>query len=124
MDTADVAGSKSKYETPDVRVCDIRVGEKIQGRTEIIDGANAEQTFEVVTDKDGKKVFPTIVGVDKNGVVTVTSKQNGEIKTETLDEYAAQRLLDARKRNAKAVPAKKVKPKTKGSKASGPDARE
>lgn len=116
MDTADVTGSKNKYDTPDVRICDIKVGEKTQGRPEIIDGASGEQLFKVDTDKEGKKVFPTIVAVNESGVVTVTYKQNGEVKTKILDQYASQELKEARKRKQGAVPSKNTKPKSNDSK--------
>lgn len=113
MDTADVAESKNKYNTPDVRFCDIKVGERTKGRPEIIDGASAEQEFKVETDKEGKNVFPTIVSMDETKEVKVTYKQNGELKTISLDEYASQELKEARKRKQGTVPSKKTKPRTK-----------
>lgn len=113
MDTADVAESTNKYDEPVVRVCDIKVGEKTHEKPKIIDGASEEQIFKVETDKEGKKFFPTIVSMDESGNVTVTYKQNGEIQTITLNEYAAQELRDARKRKEGAVPSKQVKPKAK-----------
>lgn len=113
MDTADVAESTNKYDTPDVRFCDIKVGERTKGRPEIIDGASAEQEFKVETDKEGKNVFPTIVSMDETKEVKVTYKQNGELKTISLDEYASQELKEARKRKQGTVPSKKTKPRTK-----------
>ena len=116
MDTADVAESKNKYDTPDVRFCDIKVGERTNGRPEIIDGASGEQLFRVDTDREGRNVFPTIVSMNESKQVTVTYKQNGERKTIPLDEYASQELTAARKRKEGAVPSKQVKPKAKPAK--------
>ena len=114
MDTADVAESTNKYEEPNVRFCDVMVGERKNERPQIIDGASAEQEFKVETDKEGKNVFPTIVAMDdETKDVTVTYKQNGERKTISLGEYASQELKEARKRKQGAVPSKQVKPKSK-----------
>lgn len=111
MNTADVAESTNKYDEPNVRFCDVKVGERKNESPQIIDGASVEQEFKVETDKEGKTVFPTIVSMDESKQVTVTYKQNGERKTVSLDEYASQTLQEARERKEGAVPSKQVKSK-------------
>lgn len=101
----------SSIEEPDVRltIWDI---ENEREKPEITTGDHAESLINIEA-QDGKNVFPLNVIKKDDGTIVVRLKQNGEIKTIPLNEYAAEKVLQNRKIQANPVPAKTVQSKGK-----------
>lgn len=110
MSTTNVDSSRKEEPNVGMSIWNI---ENEKEKPEVTTGNHAK-VVAVIEELEGKNVFPLNVIMKDDGTVVVRLKQNGEIKTIPLSDYASEQVKQNRRIKSNPVPAKKVTPKTKG----------